>query len=584
MQNSKFEKRKLKFSLFLFTTLYPYWHGVFFTHWHGLIRPENTGNLQEILKPIHMRKITHFILSAALAIGTLASGTAQTLLKDLKPGPHPASSNPEQFMKVGNSMFFLARAQTGSLFNHQLWVTDGTTANTVMLKDSLIVTNLGDRVKLRADLNGVLYFTVTPETSSPFNVQLWKSDGTVAGTSLVTTLSYSAGTTGGSAPNNFVQMGSKLYFNFGQLHGRELWVTDGTAAGTMEVIDLDPSTSGGYQLSGLTDEPMIVYNGKIYFAGSTNFSNFELFSSDGTSAGTALVYDLRPGSGSAQPKGWKIWNNELYFYASDGSADNLWKTDGTTTTKLSTGINAGNLIVFKNQLFFTAGGSNLWTTDGTVGGTVMVSPMASNSGFIGANDDYLFALNNSYISTPPYIVSTYLRTDGTAGGVSTVPYNVGSSASFSVVDNKMYKVRLDSGSTSSVGLWVTDGTTGGTSKLFNGYGTGYEYVYHDTVYFANYTSAVGYEPFYWVPTIAGISNSELNTEVSIYPNPSNGIVNIVIEGSNSEFQLEVYDVLGKKIRDCKNVNAIDLSNAPKGIYFLRVSEGNKSFTKKIILQ
>jgi hypothetical protein len=60
-------------------------------------------------------------------------------------------------------------------------------------------------------------------------------------------------------------------------------------------------------------------------------------------------------------------------------------------------------------------------------------------------------------------------------------------------------VRLDSGTTApcAVGLWVTDGTEAGTQKLLNGYGTWPANNYNGTFYFQNYTSAVGYVPFYY---------------------------------------------------------------------------------------
>lgn len=188
-------------------------------------------------------------------------------------------------------------------------------------------------------------------------------------------------------------MGGKLYFHYGQAHGRELWESDGTAAGTVEVVDLLPGTNGS-----LDDKPMIVFDNHLYFAGSTSLGNFEVFKSDGTAAGTALLHDIAPGAGSSHPGNWTIYNNELYFSASTTGA-NLWKTDGTTATQMTTGLNIGYPTVFKGELYFS-GGNDLWKTDGTIAGTVMLKPMAINSGFMGANNDYLFSRYQAATAPP----------------------------------------------------------------------------------------------------------------------------------------------------------------------------------------
>jgi ELWxxDGT repeat protein len=529
-----------------------------------------------------MKKSTHLFLSTALVLGGL-SASAQTLLKDLRPGAHPASSNPKQFTNVNGTLYFLTRATSGPLAISQLWKSDGTGANTTLVKDSILITNLTNAVKIVAGIADTVYYTVTPySSSSTYSPELWRSDGTTAGTTLVTTLTYTTGT-GGGPPDHFTPLGNKLFFNFGLNHGRELWVSNGTAAGTMEVTDLAPGTSGSQQIPGVDNQPMIAFNGKVYFAGATTLGDFELYASDGTAAGTTLVQDLRPGAGSASPEGWNIWNNELYFIAADGSKDNLWKTDGTITTQLTNTVNCGASVIFRNQLFF-AGGINLWKSDGTVAGTVFVADSVITSGFSGANDDYLFSTYMKYLSVPPYYEYHYMRTDGTLAGTVEVSSNLYSSVSFNVIDNKMYTVRPDSGSSSSIGLWESDGTSAGV-KLFSGYSTGSEFIFNDTVFFADYTAAVGYEPFFWAPaTATGVESPENNNSIMVYPNPSSGIFNVKYEGNPAKLAIEVYSLVGEKVLEQKQSATIDLSGAAPGIYFIKVLDGKTSRTQKIILQ
>jgi ELWxxDGT repeat protein len=107
-------------------------------------------------------------------------------------------------------------------------------------------------------------------------------------------------------------------------HGYELWTSNGTAAGTMMVKDINPGSGSSCptgQLWGVTfPKPNYAtnVNGTVYFQATNGTSGLELWQSDGTAAGTVLVKDINPGSGDSLPSNLTNINGTLYFSANDG--------------------------------------------------------------------------------------------------------------------------------------------------------------------------------------------------------------------------------------------------------------------------
>ncbi|MES2132926.1 MAG: T9SS type A sorting domain-containing protein [Bacteroidota bacterium] len=93
-----------------------------------------------------------------------------------------------------------------------------------------------------------------------------------------------------------------------------------------------------------------------------------------------------------------------------------------------------------------------------------------------------------------------------------------------------------------------------------------------------------------VGTLTGVN--ELNSaedEMTIFPNPSTGIFSIQSQTTGNEEQfVEVYNVLGSKVysspKNKLTKQEVDISQQPKGVYVVKVYQGKKCTTRKIMVQ
>jgi ELWxxDGT repeat protein len=267
------------------------------------------------------------------------------LIKDINPGT--ASSIPAVFTPMGSYALF--SAQTAAQ-GRELWRTDGTANGTVLVKDIMPGSGHGmDRffTNLRKPLRigTTAYFMANDGTAG---WELWKSDGTEAGTVLVKDIKPGSAT---SNVRDLTAFGGKLYFTADDgVHGRELWTSDGTTGGTVMVRDINPGAGSSCNALPVQGNPTLGYGlltvsgGRLWFCADDGVHGLELWSSDGTAGGTGLVKDIRPGPEGAELRGLIDVDGVLCFAADDGiSGVELWQSDGTSAgTFLAGDINTGS--------------------------------------------------------------------------------------------------------------------------------------------------------------------------------------------------------------------------------------------------
>lgn len=357
-----------------------------------------------------------------------SDGSATVLVDDIYPGTHfdgvsnvANNSNPTDLTASGAYVYFAA---TDGVHGAQLWRTDGTTAGTTMVTD-INESGGGFYPANLTDANGTLYFTANDGTH---NLQVWKSDGTPGGTVMISNLQPSSG--GPANPASLTNVNGTVFFtaNAGTT-GRELYVTSGTLASTHLLINIHPAGGSANPLE-LTN-----VNGTLYFSADDGTHGRELWTSDGTTLGTVMVSDVFAGASSANPTDLTNVGGVVFFSANDGVHGNeLWMSNGTAagtamvkdinTTSAGASSNPADLTNVDGILFFRANdgvhGSELWKSDGTTAGTVMVLdinpglPSSTPANLINGNGTLFFTANDGTHGVE------FWQSDGTAAGTMLV--------------------------------------------------------------------------------------------------------------------------------------------------------------------
>ena len=132
---------------------------------------------------------------------------------------------------------------------------------------------------------------------------------------------------GGIYPTQSVTVNGTSYFaaNDG-VHGSELWKSDGTINGTSLVKDLQPGKSGS------TPTGFNVIDGHVLFFAEIDTSWY-LFTTDGTAAGTTALVTVQSNDawhGVALSSQYQIVSGKLIFTTAGGGNDaDVWDSDGT---------------------------------------------------------------------------------------------------------------------------------------------------------------------------------------------------------------------------------------------------------------
>lgn len=73
--------------------------------------------------------------------------------------------------------------------------------------------------------------------------------------------------------------------------------------------------------------------------------------------------------------------------------------------------------------------------------------------------------------------------------------------------------------------------------------------------------------------------------IALFPNPSNGEFTISYNNSNKTYAVKIFSILGQTVYSKENIkqSTVQISNLPKGIYFVKITDDSKTTNKKIII-
>jgi ELWxxDGT repeat protein len=273
------------------------------------------------------------------------------LVKDIYAGS--TASTPRFFATLGSNVCFVA---TTAAEGRELWCSDGTAAGTALVKDIRSGTSTSGIDEPPVALGGYLYFGANDGTSGD---ELWRTNGTSGGTTRVADINSGSGS---ASPTRFAVMNGGVFFVASNGTRWEMWRSDG-ATTNMITGAINP---GSYSNPG----SLTPVGSTLFFIANDPTVGVELFSTDGTAAGTHLVKDVNPKSGgSSNIQYLTAVSDRLFFSATDGSTGTeLWISDGTTAgTQVSTGSDGDTHSSFPSALAESGGMLYVTLDDPTYG-------------------------------------------------------------------------------------------------------------------------------------------------------------------------------------------------------------------------
>lgn len=257
-----------------------------------------------------------------------------------------------------------------------LWSTNGTAAGTIPLALLPPIPTSGGALAQSVAILG-------DQLIIAYDGGLYTTDGTVAGTASLGNLGATSQTRN-VLPDSLAVIGDRVVFRvFIDNPGgtsMQLWTSDGTVAGTQQVVVANAGTLPDASAAPLNPDQITSIGALAVFSGGiTQIPNPpgnatgvpDLWATNGTAAGTV---DIGP---ALEPTDITAFGSKALFVGADAPGartSGLWITDGTAagTVEIAPGITSYGVITVAGGKAYLAGSVGLYVTDGTAAGTHLI--------------------------------------------------------------------------------------------------------------------------------------------------------------------------------------------------------------------
>ncbi|MEO8198508.1 MAG: ELWxxDGT repeat protein, partial [Thermoanaerobaculia bacterium] len=396
---------------------------------------------------------------------TSSSGTEVEVLRDMT-----ESDGMSGFHRIGSVVLFWNRSPEGP---YELWKTDGSSSGTteivslnlelenesVVLDDRLVIFTAISSDGLEvwstdgtaahtqplttfAASNALVWSLKASSTRAFFFAQdlssggeLWATDGTVAGTHPVTSFEYDHPFALGSPFDQLAVSGSTAHFLATDgIGGAGLW--SATAAGTSATHILDICSEASCLDSAWLENA----GSQLFFLKEDGALGREVWTSDGTWAGSHLLADACPGNCSGEGKVLAS-NEQRLVYAGnrpDAQRRELFVADAPWTEAHSLFesfrgapeldlYNVGATVLDGQKIYFPAngpgGGPEPWISGGTPASSLQLADIAGPP-FSGSNAHAFESMNSTtaFLATDMDFAARMWLSDGTTASTRPVPW------------------------------------------------------------------------------------------------------------------------------------------------------------------
>lgn len=520
------------------------------------------------------------------------------MVKDINPGA--VSSNIEWLARFNDKVVFAANDGSGV----ELWISDGSSAGTRMIKDIHILGDSNPKGFTQVNENQFIFTAMDMDSEAEGQYWLWVSDGTEEGTNLIyeCDMKY-PGNDNTSWHHPYCRVGRKVFFKADYREGgigEELWVTDGTRGGTYLVkdVNVEPESEGGTGTRGSSLDDMInFYNEKLFFKAWCYESGEEPFASNGTEAGTYMIYDTRPGTndagspygGGVSEAGLKPYKGKVYYRG----WDNVYGRE----------IAATNLL---------QGDYQIWEINKNVPGADGLPKNSSPDPGVEFDSVYMFCANTGLLDTEISLggelhycdgENVYMQSDLGPGKQSNwvKELTVASGSLYwwneSTEDSEKATKLFRIDNKEQFPVRVTNINPGADDKVHTLRNIGGDLIFAtnngDALYCYEYRKE-GYDPETEADDLeieyrtrdeiaAGIVTNKMPEVITIYPNPTSDMFNFSVAGNVQS--MKIFDITGSLIKNETQLsrNTVDVSSFTKGVYKVLIISSQGAFVSSLII-